>query len=220
MLNKDKNWLTMQYWGFNLTLNEIGKIADVSRVTIRNWLNHFGIPMRYRFHHLDRLNQDKDHQSKAGKGRARWTNSHYSHLASKRMKENNVGYLMHIRWKEHDAEGYRQHQIDAGKKGGSVVREKMIDWDFYNKHGYLKSQSGKYPYPSEFNRILKNDIFKRDKGICKICNKSIHNSYAIHHIDYNKNNNNSKNLVLLCESCHNRTNVFNRNYWIEFFNTV
>jgi len=220
MFYRDKNWLTMQYWGFNLTLNEMGNLVNVSRCTIRNWMKHFGIPIRYRFHHLKYLNQNKEHQSKAGKGRAKWTNSHYSHLASKRMKENNISYLSHVKWKERDPEGYRQHQINAGIKGGAVIREKMIDWDFYNEHGYLKSHAGKHPYPIEFNKKLKNQIFQRDGGICQICHKLVCNGHAIHHIDYDKNNNDFSNLVLLCESCHNKTNVFNRDYWMDFFKNV
>lgn len=214
---KDMNWLTEQYWGYDLSLAEIGKLAGCTGGCIKYWMNKYNISLRPQFYHLKELNQSYEHQSKAGKGRAKWTNSHYSHLAKERMINNNVGYLSHIKWKERDPEGYYNHQLNAGIKGGAKVREQMVDWDFYNKHGYLKSEAGKGPYPIEFNKKLKQQIFDRDNVICQLCHKLICDKHAIHHIDYNKTNNDSNNLILLCDSCHNKTNVFNREYWKAFF---
>lgn len=42
---------------------------------------------------------------------------------------------------------------------------------------------------------------------------------SIHHIDYNKNNTNSNNLISLCNSCHSKTN-YNKKYWINYFNNI
>lgn len=70
-------------------------------------------------------------------------------------------------------------------------------------------------YGIEFNNSLRMKIRKRDKFTCFICRK---NGYSIHHIDYNKWNNNEKNLITLCKSCHAKTN-FNRINWISFFKT-
>lgn len=42
---------------------------------------------------------------------------------------------------------------------------------------------------------------------------------AIHHIDYDKLNSDEKNLISLCFSCHNKTNV-NREQWQLFFESV
>lgn len=36
------------------------------------------------------------------------------------------------------------------------------------------------------------------------------------HIDYDKKNCNSDNLITLCRVCHIKTN-FNRSYWINYF---
>ena len=73
----------------------------------------------------------------------------------------------------------------------------------------------------EFNTYLKEKIKERDNNCCKVCYKSIddlnENQYlCIHHIDYNKQNNNINNLVTLCQSCHGKTNL-NRNSWKLFF---
>ena len=74
-------------------------------------------------------------------------------------------------------------------------------------------------YPLEFNRVLRESIRERDDRICQLCGKIEENNgqkLAIHHIDYDKGNCNSDNLISLCVSCHTKTN-FNREYWIEFF---
>ena len=38
----------------------------------------------------------------------------------------------------------------------------------------------------------------------------------VHHVDYNKKNNDPANLISLCKACHAQTN-FNRNDWMEYF---
>jgi hypothetical protein len=72
------------------------------------------------------------------------------------------------------------------------------------------------PYPFEFNKLLKENIKKRDEFICGVCGKETQ-KLAIHHIDYNKDNLEFDNLISLCYSCHSKTN-YNRECWIEFFN--
>lgn len=68
-------------------------------------------------------------------------------------------------------------------------------------------------YGKYFTQELKTKIRKRDKFTCKICKK---NGHFIHHIDYNKKNNNKNNLITVCHSCHSKTN-FNRKNWIQYF---
>jgi len=208
---KDKNWLTEQYWGFDLSLVEMGRLAGCSDTCINYWMNKYTIPTRAKFLHLQWLNKNKEHQSKAGKERAKWTNDHYSHLARERLLKNNVGYLMHIKFKERDPDGYKTHQTQAGINGGKVRKQQLTDWDFFEKHGCYRSQ---FPYPNEFDKKLKRKVFDRDGGICQLCHKLVCNGHATHHIDYNKNNNKMSNLVLLCNACHNKTNLLtDRDYW-------
>lgn len=68
-------------------------------------------------------------------------------------------------------------------------------------------------YPPEFF-IQRKLIVNKYRGRCFLCNK---NARSVHHIDYNIENNNLSNLVLLCSSCHAKTNS-NREKWKEFFN--
>ena len=70
---------------------------------------------------------------------------------------------------------------------------------------------------SEWRKI----IYERDKK--KICwNPECWNSSkkrVLHHIDYNKKNCTSKNIITLCNSCNIRAN-YNRNKWQEIFTEV
>lgn len=75
-------------------------------------------------------------------------------------------------------------------------------------------RGGRTPHPVDFYRIRKS-ILSRDKHICSICGKEGDN---VHHIDYNKDNNEEYNLTTLCHTCHSATNIHNRYFWISFFN--
>jgi len=75
------------------------------------------------------------------------------------------------------------------------------------------------PYTPEFNRSLKNFIRKRDNHTCQECKhteEQLGYKLCIHHIDYNKKNNDPKNLIGLCRSCHGQTQ-FNRNDWVDYY---
>jgi hypothetical protein len=67
------------------------------------------------------------------------------------------------------------------------------------------------PYSPEFSREYRKSIRKRDGYRCRLCGKL---GKSVHHIDYNKKNSNSLNLVTLCFRCHSKTN-HNRKYWIK-----
>ncbi len=63
------------------------------------------------------------------------------------------------------------------------------------------------PYGIEFNDELKNKIRNRDNFICQTCGKKQNGrAHDVHHIDYNKKNNDPSNLITLCHSCHMKTN--------------
>jgi 5-methylcytosine-specific restriction endonuclease McrA len=80
-------------------------------------------------------------------------------------------------------------------------------------------------YPQEFNNCLKESIRKRDEYKCRICGKKrkYHNLVSkkldIHHVNYNKNDCKSNNLISLCASCHRKTN-FDRDYWYAYFTYI
>jgi hypothetical protein len=73
------------------------------------------------------------------------------------------------------------------------------------------------PYGSEFNETLKEQIRSRDNFVCHICGRHQgKRKFPVHHIDYNKKNNDPSNLVTLCFNCHPKTNG-RREQWIAYF---
>ena len=75
------------------------------------------------------------------------------------------------------------------------------------------------PYTPRFNKQLKEVIYARDGFQCKLCGvPQIECIYklSVHHIDYDKKNLKSNNLITLCKSCHAKTN-YSRKQWTEYF---
>jgi 5-methylcytosine-specific restriction endonuclease McrA len=69
------------------------------------------------------------------------------------------------------------------------------------------------PYPKGWH-ALRDGIRKRDNYRCRVCNAtSSHRRLPVHHIDYDKQNCTSSNLITLCEPCHNRTTHSDRRHW-------
>lgn len=87
--------------------------------------------------------------------------------------------------------------------------------------GLLRRTGNKFleKYTPSFTGQLKERVRVRDNFICKLCKVpelEIGRKLSIHHIDYNKKNDNINNLVSLCTSCHAKTNI-NRENWKERF---
>ena len=73
------------------------------------------------------------------------------------------------------------------------------------------------PYPITWNEKLRELIRKRDGRKCLVCGIPENgNHHEVHHIDYDKENLDSKNLITLCRKCHSKTN-YNRETWKWFF---
>ncbi len=78
------------------------------------------------------------------------------------------------------------------------------------KNSYWKGGFGKFPYPFNFNKELKELIRKRDNYKCQLCGvPQVEHiiKFSVHHIDHNKNNLNPENLISLCRNCHGRVNA-------------
>jgi len=73
-------------------------------------------------------------------------------------------------------------------------------------------------YGLGFNKELKESIKKEYSYSCQLC-KVINVKLDIHHIDYNKKNNEKSNLIPLCKHCHAKTN-FNREEWEKIFKNI
>jgi len=87
------------------------------------------------------------------------------------------------------------------------------------KSNFWKGGTSLEIYGIEFNRKLKEQIRQRDSYRCQQCfrhQSELKKKLMIHHIDFNKKNNNPTNLISLCNNCHSQTN-FNRENWITYF---
>ncbi len=78
--------------------------------------------------------------------------------------------------------------------------ENNFNW----KHG-----NGRGSYPKEYKKIRKY-IIARDKHTCRLCFKK--KDLCVHHIDYNKKNNEETNLICLCRKCNLKVNA-DRAFW-------
>ncbi len=84
----------------------------------------------------------------------------------------------------------------------------------HKKHRYIRN--GKIYCLDWYS--LREKIYKRDNWTCQECGIKCHNGIKIqcHHIDYDVNNNDDKNLITLCASCHCKTNFLKKN-WTNYF---
>lgn len=71
-------------------------------------------------------------------------------------------------------------------------------------------------YSFNWRETLKKAIRERDNYLCRICKNK---GSCVHHIDYNKKNCNTDNLITLCRKCHVKTN-FKRDFWITYFSNL
>ncbi len=96
-------------------------------------------------------------------------------------------------------------------------------WQEGEKHFNWKGGKSYEEYPKEFYNI-RREIIIRDKYYCKLCGKLIKKQtkklfISVHHIDYNKLNNKSENLISLCNCCNSKVN-YNRKKWQRAFKGV
>ncbi len=107
----------------------------------------------------------------------------------------------------------KHHSAETKQKISTKAKERFKDpSNNPNWRGGISFEE----YPQEFNDPLKNQIKKRDDYKCKFPNCHTPDDLTIHHIDYNKKNNDPLNLITLCRR-HNLKVNFNRDYWADFF---
>lgn len=100
-------------------------------------------------------------------------------------------------------------RIGTGKwMKGKGIKEKNNNWQ-----GGISFE----PYSTDWTETLKKSIRERDHYICRVC---LGYGYIVHHINYDKKNCNPDNLIVLCNSCHSKTNNSDRIYWINYFQNL
>lgn len=144
--------------------------------------------------------------------------------AKQRIRESKIGS---IPWNKGKKDIYSEKTLQK-MRTSAIGKSKNVGKNnpMYGKSGELSPHwnggSSFLPYPPEFNKELKQFIFKRDNYICQnpYCDSN-HTNLHIHHIDYDKNNNYSENLIVLCNSCHAKTNgKNNREWWFNYYSDI
>lgn len=100
-----------------------------------------------------------------------------------------------------------------GKHLSEETRKKISETKIGDKNPNWNGGSSFEPYPLEFNERLKREIRERDNYTCLLCGEP---GIQVHHIDYDKENNNPSNLIALCNPCHGKTNT-DRVKWTVYF---
>ena len=115
-------------------------------------------------------------------------------------------------------------KIKKGTKQTDKAKQKISD-SLKGKTKELSRnwQNGKSfeEYPQEFYSI-RNTILERDKYVwqCPDCEHKT-DKLDVHHIDFNKKNNNPENLITLCRRCHSKTFGKNKkNFWIYYYQNI
>lgn len=110
--------------------------------------------------------------------------------------------------------------VRKGKKHSDETKRKIGFARIGNRGNKSPNWQGgisKLPYGFDFNDDLKNLVRKRDNNRCQLCGKHQYKrKHSVHHIDYDKLNNESWNLITLCMACHMRTGG-KRQKWMMLF---
>ena len=166
--------------------------------------------------------ETREKQSEAHKGREVW-NTGLTKETSESVNKISLANTGKIRTEE---QRRKQSEKQKGRKPTEEARQKMSKALKGKYIGALSSNwnngSSFEPYSPEFNKPLKQSIMERDNYCCQNPNcEHKSNILNIHHIDYNKKNSKSENLITLCNSCHTKTNgKNNRKYFIEFYQNI
>jgi hypothetical protein len=106
---------------------------------------------------------------------------------------------------------------EAFKRPGVLAKISGENSNFY-RHG-----NGYCEYPKEFSPGLKEFVRGRDERMCQMPGCYLYQTekkFPVHHIDYNRNNNNPSNLITLCVKCHVETTLGDREYFELLLNEL
>ena len=220
---KDSVWLRQEYCVNKLSLEKVGELCGVSYSCIWKWLKKNGIKRRGRSEHLkgkpawnSGLTNKVDKRILAGATHAMWGRTH-----SEKSKE-----LARHSWKLWCLKNPTYHKGENnpfyGKKHSKESIQKNREANSMENNANWQGGISFEPYGIEFNDELKRQIRERNNFTCQMpgCGiKENGRAHDVHHIDYDKTNNNDFNLITLCHRCHLKTN-YNRDYWMAFLGDI
>ena len=108
-------------------------------------------------------------------------------------------------------------KTSKGRKHSEETKRKMSENRKLERHPNWQGGISFEPYSVDWTETLRRSIRERDHYICQLCgNLQGDRVLSVHHIDYNKQNCDPKNLNSLCVKCSSKVN-FNRKYWEDYF---
>lgn len=134
-----------------------------------------------------------------------FTGRHHSEASRAKMSAARKGRPFTEEHKRRISKALKRSAPWKGKQMPLELRKRLSDSHRGPKHWNWQGGISKYPYGSDFQALTKRFIRERDGNTCQSCGRTQRGrglAFQIHHIDFNKKNNNLENLVLLCLECH------------------
>lgn len=161
--------------------------------------------------------------SEANKGRVPWNKGEtgiYSADSLQKMREARIGTRLSGEHKRKISESEKgRPSPNKGVPMSEEAKRRLSEMNSGENHPQWRGGISFEPYSSEFNGALKDMIRERDGWTCQGCDKTQREEgkrLAIHHIDYDKLDNDSINLVAVCGACNAKAN-YNRPYWTGYY---
>lgn len=173
---------------------------------------------------LAKIQKGKTFEERFGKERADELKRQVAHYG-----KDNPSKRLEVRKKQSDArknqppptQGKHWKWSDDARMRQSVMALVLRKRGKY--HHNWKGGISRIWYPSEFNKLKKQNIRKRDNFKCWLCGitekehiKKYGKPLYVNHIDFDKKNCSDDNLSTLC-AYHNSIINYNRGYWTAYF---
>lgn len=197
---RNKKWLYQKYWGEKLSLTQIANLCRADSSIIHYWMKKHRIKARTLSEAQNIIDKPYNHRS--------WLRKKY---CKDKLTASEIAKICAVK---------TFNIFHALKKYGIKTRSKSEVQKGEKNSRWLGGISFE-PYGIEFNKDLREKIRKRDNYTCQMLEcGAVQNGrkFHVHHIDYQKINNEDWNLITLCLPCHMKTNT-NREYWENYFTT-
>lgn len=108
-----------------------------------------------------------------------------------------------------------------GKKGSEEAKIKLGLSKIGERNPAWKGGITLKPYSIDWTETLRESIRQRDRYICRLCGqRQSDRALSVHHIDGDKNNSNSFNLISLCVYCHKLVHIQNETFWKNYLKNL
>jgi hypothetical protein len=156
-------------------------------------------------------------------GKRVWVGKKHNDESNQKNREAHLGKSMSTQARVNMSISHKIDNAWLGKKHTEETKRKQSIVKSGSNNPTFNNWSSLFPYSLEWKKELRNKIRQRDNNTCQLCQRNIDEigiGWATHHMDYNKNNCDEENLILLCKRCHGKTNHTNRKLWESLFTTI